>query len=77
MLQLQPLRPKGGKRQRLAVPAGVGSYEQTEDDTEDDVIELGRMETKEKEKPHKRSRFSLHHAPSKELSVPKPTYEVP
>ena len=31
---------------------------------------------KEKEKPHKRSRFSLHHAPSKELSVAKPTYEV-
>lgn len=58
------------------MPSGAAGYEPTDDDTEEDVIELGRLQSKEKEKPHKRSRFSLHHAPSKEFAVPKPTYEV-
>ncbi len=54
------------------MPPGV---DQTDDDTEDDVIELGHV-GKDKGKVHKPSRFSLHHSNSKEVADPKPSYEV-
>lgn len=66
----------------MAVPGGGGAaaaagYEApTDEDTEDDVIELGRIGSGKDKSSHKRSRFSLHHAPSKEITGPKPTYEV-